>query len=439
MSSTARALIGISSAFARRSMLAAIAIGCMAFACEGPPEADPTLRRWSVTGPMNEARAEHVAALLPSGKVLVAGGLDHFGLAGTSEWTCLSSAELYDPASGAWADAGSMLGPRCTRGGLIPISKGPYAGKVMVAGGISAYYDKGDAWFYYRLLSTTELFDPAEGTWAPGPPLLKHASSFIQLADGNLLAVGSFVDDSEGPFSAEVQLLALDAPEPAWRFVQPMNYVRYAPSLLLLDNGEVLAVGGLANRSLTDHVSHTAERYDPVSDRWTPAASPPIPRWNPVLVRLPDGTVLLTAGCSHASGCSDPQYPLGPGPDTLAWIYEPAVDVWLWWTAREMHYPRSYAVGTLLDSGKVLVASGNWSRITLGGQVDWYPAPVAEIFDPTTKTWSTTDPLPHYVRCCGAMVKLQSGAVVVSGGYVNTAPGDEVPAIRGAQVFREAQ
>ena len=49
---------------------------------------------WSSTGSLGTARDNHTATLLPSGKVLVAGG-DNF--------VALSSAELYDPATGAGA------------------------------------------------------------------------------------------------------------------------------------------------------------------------------------------------------------------------------------------------------------------------------------------------------------------------------------------------
>jgi len=44
-------------------------------------------------------RFDHAASLLPNGKVLVAGGLDGANL---------TSAELYDPATGAWAVTGSL-------------------------------------------------------------------------------------------------------------------------------------------------------------------------------------------------------------------------------------------------------------------------------------------------------------------------------------------
>jgi hypothetical protein len=59
---------------------------------------------WTVTGSMSHLREGHTATLLPSGKVLVAGG------AGSS--ATLSSAELYDPLTGTWTATGSMVASR---------------------------------------------------------------------------------------------------------------------------------------------------------------------------------------------------------------------------------------------------------------------------------------------------------------------------------------
>ena len=52
------------------------------------------------TGSLASARMQHTSTLLLNGKVLVTGGYNYSG--------SLSSAELYDPASGAFTATGSM-------------------------------------------------------------------------------------------------------------------------------------------------------------------------------------------------------------------------------------------------------------------------------------------------------------------------------------------
>src|SRR5262245_4562485 len=62
---------------------------------------------WTATGNLKTARHQHTATLLPNGKVLVAGGFLQNGATRT-----LSSAELYNPATGTWARTGSLITPR---------------------------------------------------------------------------------------------------------------------------------------------------------------------------------------------------------------------------------------------------------------------------------------------------------------------------------------
>ena len=84
---------------------------------------DPATGSWSSTGSLGTAREFHTATLLPTGKVLVAGGED-------SSFTASSSAELYDPAVGSWSSTGSLGTARYLHTAtLLP------SGKVLVAGG----------------------------------------------------------------------------------------------------------------------------------------------------------------------------------------------------------------------------------------------------------------------------------------------------------------
>src|SRR5262249_13806907 len=63
-----------------------------------PVVIDPS---WATRGSLNTPRANHTATLLPNGKVLVVGGNNRSS-------GNLSSAELYDPATGRWTITGNL-------------------------------------------------------------------------------------------------------------------------------------------------------------------------------------------------------------------------------------------------------------------------------------------------------------------------------------------
>lgn len=86
---------------------------------------NPASDKWSAAGSLATARSLHTATLLPSGKTLVAGGF----LGGTG---VLSSAELYDPASNIWSVANSMATRRGYHTATILTS-----GRVLVVGGLT--------------------------------------------------------------------------------------------------------------------------------------------------------------------------------------------------------------------------------------------------------------------------------------------------------------
>ncbi|MCP3136959.1 Kelch repeat-containing protein [Pyxidicoccus xibeiensis] len=86
---------------------------------------DPETGAWSATGSLATERTDHTATLLASGKVLVTGGRN-----GTHWLGCLATAEVYDPETGTWASASSLATARCEHSAtLLP------SGKVLVAGG----------------------------------------------------------------------------------------------------------------------------------------------------------------------------------------------------------------------------------------------------------------------------------------------------------------
>lgn len=56
-------------------------------------------------------------------------------------------------------------------------------GKLIVVGGLDGV----------QSLNTTEVYDPADGAWTPGPKMLsRRANVNVAVVDGKLFAVGGF-------------------------------------------------------------------------------------------------------------------------------------------------------------------------------------------------------------------------------------------------------
>lgn len=90
---------------------------------------DPLAGNWVLTPPMAVARAQHTATLLADGTVLVAGGITLSG----GQTSITSSAEIYDPVGDRWVSAGSMNVPRYAQvAARLP------DGRVLEAGGLDA-------------------------------------------------------------------------------------------------------------------------------------------------------------------------------------------------------------------------------------------------------------------------------------------------------------
>ena len=82
---------------------------------------NPINGSWTAISPMSAARDYHTATMLPSGKVLVAGGFNS---------SKQSSSELYDPINDSWTASGPLNTARSNHtASLLP------NGKVLVAGG----------------------------------------------------------------------------------------------------------------------------------------------------------------------------------------------------------------------------------------------------------------------------------------------------------------
>jgi hypothetical protein len=337
---------------------------------------------WSLTGSLNTSRYLPTATLLPNGKVLVAGG----SLNGAP----LNSAELYDPAVGTWSFTGSLNMPRYLHTAtLLP------NGKVLVVGGVDV-----------SNLTSAELYDPSTGTWSftGGVNLTRFWHTATLLQNGKVLVVGgaSAPDDS-----AELY----DPSTGTWSMTGSVHTGRYGHTATLLQSGLVLIAGGSDDGDL-DSALASAELYDPVTGTWSVTGSLHEGRLS-TAVLLPNGKVLV------AGGYTKDHIPDGSGfysvPISLrsAELYDPATGTWS--STSNLNEQRSFHTATLLPSGKVLVAAGlDWGTPA--------PCPCsatkldsAELYDPIAGTWQRTANLKR-ARSNQTATLLESGNVLVATG-----------------------
>ncbi len=321
---------------------------------------------WTATGTMVAPRSGHTATLLPSGKVLAAGGK----VGGVA----VASAELYDPSTGTWTATGTMVTPRFGHTAtLLP------SGKVLVAGGGIRN-------------ASAELYDPGTGTWTvTGNMVVSRAlHTATLLPDGRVLVAGGF-DVTKPPAidgSPEIEATAelYDPNGGTWSATGTMSTSRRDHTATLLPKGTVLVVGGVRNANpggdeRRPEPVETAELYHPRTGVWTTTGSMDAAMSDQGATLLPDGNVLAEYGTSE-----------------LVRLYHPGSGTW-----SDIPFPDlgGFVAATLLRDGTVL---------TTFAERD------VELYDPATGSWTymTSGSITFGIGATATL--LHDGTVLVAGG-----------------------
>ncbi len=348
-------------------------------------QARPLANEWPVTKhTMLSVRTHFTATLLPTGRVLAAGGYDNGG--------SLHSAELYNPGAGTWQATGNMSGERRDHTATQLLN-----GKVLVVGGRDDTLGTD--------LATAELYNPVTGTWASAAPLpsARTAHTATLLQDGRVLVVGG-----EFNFSALNSAQIYDPALNSWS-ATPTLTARYGHTATLLPDGRVMVVGGIGSAALT-----SIQVYNPADNTWS--SNPTgltTARYAHTTTTLPDGRLLVVGGTNGTSVFKSSElitYAAGSW-SVVATLGELSIE----------HMNQS---ATLLTDGRVLVAGGQNLIVPAGtdGIIG-----TGELYDAVADSWSmVSDPqsdppmsemLPMFLpRTHHTATLLPGGQVLMAGG-----------------------
>ncbi|MFZ0886911.1 MAG: kelch repeat-containing protein [Candidatus Binataceae bacterium] len=343
---------------------------------------NPTTGTFTVTGGLNALRIAYASALLPDGRVLIAGGYNesvaspvldtaevfdpktrHFvptannldvpralcnavtlndGKVLIANGSAGVTAELFDPKTTIFSPTpGAMIASR-----FVATATVLHDGTVLIAGGLGA---SGSA------LDTAELYNPRTGTFTATKgtmtsPRAIHTATL--LANGEVLLAGGSTSDF---YSGALDTAEIYDPKTAMFTAVPntMTSPRVSATANLLGDGRVLIAGGV----IADATSvATAELFDPKTGKFTPTAGVMSnARAFHSAVNPPDGRVMIAGGGTQV---------LGAPPTMTATVdfYDPSTGQFHAGVA--MLSPRGFFTATLLHSGKVLIPGGEIESTT---------------------------------------------------------------------------
>jgi hypothetical protein len=331
---------------------------------------------FSPTGSMSVSRSLRSAAVLADGRVLVAGGRD-------PQDTLLGTAELYDPQSGTWSPAGSLVHGH-DRGVLVAVP----GGAVLVGGDEGATDTLLETWDSATGQWTATVVPPfmsrVAGAWADGEGLLVLAAPESPLDDMEFRSIdlgSGQVDRLPSPITPRLHAYEC----------------RLSDGRVLLAGGACAGIGG--DGDPVEYLTRQCEVYDPATRAWQAVGSLSVPhmsldRAGQSLVALPDGGALMACGSQPGGDGYTGVVERWPGASG-SWSLEPPLT-----ELRDAH------TTTLLRDDSVLVVGGEGPT---GTRSDCHS------FDLAGSAWSGADGLSRPRQGHVSVALSGSGLLVIDG------------------------
>ena len=341
---------------------------------------DPATGVSVLTGSMIQSRSGHRATLLDDGRVLITGGFNDSN-------THRATAELYDPVVETFTLLPTLMST--ARASHVSVKLDDVRGRVLIAGGQGPSGN----------VATAELFDPTMNTFSSPIAMQevfgRHLPAATRLDDGRVLIIGGFKDPG---FTVSDSAEIFDPATDSFSSVGALTGPRARSTVHVLSNTDVLIAGGVfASGGGAD--LQTTEIFDVLAGTFRPGPLMTTARSNHAAANLVDGRVILIGG-NPGSGFVG---------QATAEIFVPApppthelVQV------GSLSFPRTEASASLLLDGRVLIAGGRTGH-------NGPNLVTAEIYDPATESWTLTGNM-NRARRAAPLVTLQDGRVLVVGG-----------------------
>ena len=199
-----------------------------------------------------------------------------------------------------------------------------------------------------------------------------------------------------------VPIKAADS-QASWSSLSPMPTPRGGLGLAVV-SGKIYAIGGLTEDSKP--VS-TTEEYNPVTNQWINKMSMPTAR-SGFAIAVYQGKIYVIGGTVGNNGY------VGNNE-----VYNPVTNTWQ--TKASMPTPRSDLSANIVDNKIYLIGGKRYaSAAPFYGETN-----INEVYDPSTDTWTTKNPIPTAVQGYGSAV-LDNKIYVLGGSRVPSTSGSSI-------------
>ncbi|HKT48102.1 MAG TPA: IPT/TIG domain-containing protein, partial [Candidatus Acidoferrales bacterium] len=268
-----------------------------------------------------------------------------------------NSSELYDPVAKTFSYAGALNVIRGLHSATMLQN-----GKILIAGGVTPLDNFGDS----TETATAELYDPSTQGFTPTGSLnfARQGHTATLLQNGQVLVVGGFQGGGNGSVgTAELY----DPVSGTFTVTGSLSVARTGASATLLNDGTVLVAGGLTSTLGGTSVA-TAEIYNPTTGTFTVISNLPAAQYAQSATLLSNGTVVLAGGATFTNG--------NPVPAAHVYIYDPVAQTFS--VIASLGIARSGQTATVLKDGTVLLVGGENPSLNL-------PYDTAEVYTPSTQ------------------------------------------------------